>query len=234
MGDDKNRDQLETGEIYHVFNRGVNRKTVFPDHQTRTYFIRLLGHCKKYITPLTQHSQKAKVHGEEVFRLSDPDDDSKPLRFRKPVGMHAYMVMPNHFHLLLQQLVDGGISWYINRICNAYTRSFNQRFKRRGPLWERRFSAKLVGDESSYLQVIRYIHLNPLNSHNFKFKDPAEYPYSSYLDTIDPGMSSVCDRSLFLEPVTKPDSYRSFVLAGITPEEAHSLIDLTVEDWFEE
>lgn len=229
----RNRDQLENGEIYHLFNRGINRQTIFPDEEAFSYFIHLLDHCKRFITPLTHHRKKAELQGEETLRLCPSDDEGKPPRFRVPVELHAYVIMPNHFHLLVRQLVEGGISWYINRVCNAYTRSYNHRFKRTGPLWEKRFCAKVVDDESSYLQLIRYIHINPFKTSPPLANDLREYRYSSYLEMAGLADKKICDLEFPLDIVGSFRNYDSFVRAQITPEEGSFLKVLTVEDWFE-
>ncbi|KKS44128.1 MAG: hypothetical protein UV05_C0011G0019 [candidate division CPR1 bacterium GW2011_GWA2_42_17] len=229
----KNRDLLETGEIYHIFNRGVNRQNIFPDDEAYSYFLHLLGHCKKFITPLTHHRKKVETHGEEIFLLRPYDDESKPPRFRVPVELQAFVLMPNHFHLLVRQLVDGGVSLYLSRICNAFTRAFNQRFKRTGPLWEKRFAAKVVESENSYLQLIRYIHLNPFKTSPPLANDLREYRYSSYLEMAGLADKKICDLEFPLDLVGSFRNYDSFVRAQITPEEGSSLKGLTVEDWFE-
>jgi putative transposase len=165
------RNSLKNGGIYHIYNRGINKCEIFHDHRGYSYFISLLDHCRQYATPLsTFHKSKNKPPKLEITDI--------------PIDIHAYCIMPNHFHLLLQQRINDGISAYISRVCNGYTKGYNIRFERTGPLWEGRFKAKEIGDDSSYLQVIRYIHLNPVVSNRTKCINPLEYRYSSYADTV--------------------------------------------------
>lgn len=163
---------LETGGIYHIYNRGVNRQTVFTDENCFTYFLRLLEHIKLFNTALTQHNFKVAAHGKNTFSLVNPKllnlGGLETLEKAVPVKLHAYCLMPNHFHLLLEQLIDGGISFYVRRILTSYSKAFNSRFGRTGPLWESRFKAKQAEDDYSYLQIIRYIHLNPIHSEKTK------------------------------------------------------------------
>lgn len=229
----KNRDLLVSGEIYHVFNRGINRQVIFPDSEALGYFTNLLDHCKKFSTSLTKHYKKVEKLGEEQFRLCPPEADEKPRRFLVPIELHAYVLMPNHFHLIVRQLVDGGVSWFMNRICNAYTRGFNQRFKRTGPLWEKRFAAKAVESEGSYWQLLRYIHLNPFKASPPLASSLNDYPYSSYLEMMGLNQKPICDLLAILDILGSFEKYDRFVQAGLTPEEGRFLEGLTIEDWFE-
>lgn len=76
----------------------------------------------------------------------------------------SYCLMPNHFHLLVKQVIDHGIVKCLNNFSNSYTRYFNIRHDRVGPLFQGRFKAVRIETDEQLLQVSRYIHLNPVAS----------------------------------------------------------------------
>ncbi len=100
----------------------------------------------------------------------------------KIVDIIAYCIMPTHIHLIFKQLEDNGISRSVNNILNSYTRYFNTKHKRKGPLWESRFKSKLVENEEQLLHLSRYIHLNPVTA--FLVDKPELWRYSSYREYL--------------------------------------------------
>ena len=97
------------------------------------------------------------------------------------VSILAYCVMPNHFHLLLKQEVEGGISTYLRRLTVSFVRYYNILHKQKGPLFESFFKAVLIESENQLLHVSRYIHLNPTSAK--LVNDPIKYPYCLFLTT---------------------------------------------------
>ena len=93
------------------------------------------------------------------------------------IKIHAYCLMDNHYHLLLQTPM-GNLSKAMRQINGVYTQRYNRLEKTDGPLFRGRYKAILIDKDSYLLQVSRYIHLNPIAA-NF-IKDPADYPWSSY------------------------------------------------------
>ncbi|MFH1281337.1 MAG: transposase, partial [Candidatus Omnitrophota bacterium] len=96
----------------------------------------------------------------------------------KLVDIVAYCFMPTHIHLILKQLEEDGISCFMSNVLNSYTRYFNTKHKRKGPLWEGRFKSKLVETDEQLLHLSRYVHLNPVTA--FLTDKPEAWQYSSY------------------------------------------------------
>jgi len=91
--------------------------------------------------------------------------------------------MPTHIHLVLEQLENNSISRYMNLILKSYTKYFNLKHKRKGPLWESRFKSVLVESDEQLLHLTRYVHLNPVSS--YLVNKPELWQYSSYLEYIE-------------------------------------------------
>jgi len=118
--------------------------------------------------------------------------------------------MPNHFHLLLKQVRDGGITEFMGKVSNSYTKYFNTKYKRRGHLFEERFHSVLIKSDEQLLHVSRYIHLNPYVS---KLTNNLEiFPYSSYLAFIK-GVDEIgiCNPQPVLDLIGGTVKYERFV-----------------------
>ena len=94
------------------------------------------------------------------------------------VAIHAYILMPNHVHLLLTPKVENAISKFMQALGRYYVQYINRTYGRSGTLWEGRYRATVVGSDAYFLQVSRYIELNPVRAK--KVLKPSDYPWSSY------------------------------------------------------
>lgn len=92
------------------------------------------------------------------------------------IACHAYCLMDNHFHLLLETR-EGGLGAGMTRLGRTYARRFNDRHGRDGPLFRARYTAVLVDSERYLLEVGRYIHLNPVRAGSVR--DAADWLWSS-------------------------------------------------------
>lgn len=99
------------------------------------------------------------------------------------VNVVAYCIMPTHIHIGVEELEDVGISFFMKNVLNSYTRYFNTRYRRKGPLWEGRFKRIEVENDGHLLHLSRYIHLNPVTS--YLVERPEDWPASSYGEYIN-------------------------------------------------
>ena len=234
IGQGQGFDPLYTGKIYHVYSRTIAGVEVFTEDESKYayLFLKILRHCMKYDTSFSVHGKQSKGMGEEFHKLQNPksinDDPSRVL----PVKIHAYVIMPNHFHLLVEQLVDDGISFFIGRILKSFSKIYNRESTRKGALWEGKFRAKLIADEKDYLQVIRYIHLNPIKSTRLGVGDLDSYEFSSYLDAIGKRNSWLCDHTYLQNLFTSPSEYEEFVHTQIAPGDQMHAESLAIEEPF--
>jgi len=108
----------------------------------------------------------------------------------------AYCLMPNHFHLLVYEKIDGGISIFMKKLSTAYSMYFNNKHNRSGALFEGRFKAKYINDDNYLKYLLSYIHLNPIKLIDPQWKENGisdkvrakeylkGYKYSSYIDFL--------------------------------------------------
>src|SRR3989338_8589941 len=151
------------GEYYHVFNRGVDKRKIFLNPRDYERFLFLLGACNDKVPLLNStYFYKGLNSLEELFKNKERN---------KLVEVLSFCLMPNHFHLLLRQRDKGGISKFLQKISTGYTMYSNNKNKRTGSLFQGPFKAKHIDDDEYLETAIRYIHLNPLEIKESKWKE---------------------------------------------------------------
>jgi len=167
-------------EFYHVYNRGNNKSVIFLSAADHKRFQKLLYVCNS-AKPV-------------VFKTIQGLPLDKIERGETLVDIGAYCLMPNHFHLLLREKTDGGISQFVEKLSTGYSMYFNKKSNRTGALFEGRFKAKHVDSDEYLKYLFAYIHLNPVKIIDPKWKENgiedhiaakeflATYLYSSYAD----------------------------------------------------
>lgn len=185
---------LVNGQIYHIFNRGVEKRTVFTDKRERTRFLEAV----KYYQQISPEIKFSKADKDKKENLSD----------KKLVEVIAYCLMPNHFHFLLKQISDHGVSTFIRRLINSYTRYFNTKNERVGSLFQGPFKAVRIESDEQLLHATRYIHLNPLVG--YLVKDLRNFEWSSYLEYVGLRSNNVCKREE-VEQFISLEGYDQFV-----------------------
>ncbi|KKS63974.1 hypothetical protein A3A14_00285 [Candidatus Daviesbacteria bacterium RIFCSPLOWO2_01_FULL_43_38] len=187
---------LVNDEYYHVFNRGVNKLPIFNGVADYRRFIKTLKYYQ--------------VEGPKP-RLSLFMPMTTKLDWdKKIVEVICYCLMPNHFHLLLKQVKDGGITEFVGNLSNSYTRYYNTRHRRVGPILQGEFKSVLVESNEQLLHLSRYIHLNPLVS-GFT-KDLDSYQWSSYPEYLGLLPTGFCSMGIILDQFKTLLDYKKFVL----------------------
>ncbi|MEK7554032.1 MAG: transposase [Patescibacteria group bacterium] len=168
------------GEWYHCYNRSIEGRIAFEDVKDYHRFLELIYLANDEF-PLRREDMGIRKF-EEVLDIH---------RGKRLVAIGAFCLMPNHFHLVLKEVVKGGITSFMRKIGTAYALYFNSRHERRGNLFLRPFQSLHVSADTRLQQLISYVHCNPVTLYEPEWKtrhvvDPqflgeriAEYPYSS-------------------------------------------------------
>jgi putative transposase len=135
--------------------------------------------------------------------------------------LHAYVLMTNHYHLLIET-TEKNLSRLMHYINSSYTTYTNVKRKRSGHLFQGRYKAIVIDKDSYLLELSRYLHLNPVRV-NMAAK-PEDYPYSSYVSYISDHGEALVTSSTILEMFNKKESearkrYKSFVESAMGKEE---------------
>lgn len=169
----------------------------------------------KLLTGHTYHLYNRGNRKAEIFH--DQQDYLYFLRkFRSylqqfPVLLIAYCLMPNHYHLLVRQLGDGGISGMMQAFGTSLSKTYNKKYGTVGALCQGRFREEHVGEVGYLMRLARYIHRNPVTAR--LCAAPEDWPYSNYRDVIGLRAGTLCDFSPVLHCFAgKVELYREFVL----------------------
>ncbi len=121
----------------------------------------------------------------------------------------AYCCMPNHYHLVIKQNTNGSIGSFLKTVFNAYTQAINKKYNLSGTIFQGQAKVKEIDTDSYCLQVIRYIHLNPLTAR--LIKDVEEWNYGNYLEWIGKRKSALMDYQLRDSYFQNGEDYRKFI-----------------------
>ena len=135
---------LATDEIYHVFNRGVDKRVIYNDNKDYIRFYESLYYFN-CVEPTTNLGFAKIQNYKSVQKL---------------VAIEAYCLLPNHFHLLVKQKVDGGISEFIRRITSGYASYYNLKHKRNGALFQGKFKRVHIQSNEQYNYLLAYVNEN--------------------------------------------------------------------------
>lgn len=165
---------LAQDQIYHVYNRGVASLPIFHSPKDYSRFIDLLGYYRFLNTPASFSQVTNLPREERDLILSGLMKENKT-----HVEILAFCLMPNHFHLLLKQLTEKGISTFLSNLQNGYAKYLNIRSSRVGPLYQSMFKAVRVETDEQLIHVSRYIHLNPSTGYLVEPEKLLDYKWSS-------------------------------------------------------
>ena len=194
------RDVIFANEhFYHIYNRGVDKRDIFMDDADRWRFIKSLCIFNDSI----RWSERSITF--EKSKLARPE---KPF-----VKIHAFCLMTNHFHLLIEQVIDGGVAKFMHRLGIGYTTYFNKRYERTGSLLGGTFKAKIVNDDGYLSHLSRYIHLNPINN-IIPINELSEYRWSSYNDYIGRRSFPFIETKFIMDGYKNTNDYIKFIKSG--------------------
>ena len=191
---------LETGEYYHVFNRGVDKRQIFMDGSDTARFFR----CMQVFNSISP------IGSLLEFNTANSDLKEEGERL---VAIVAFCLNPNHYHFILRQEVDGGISEFMKRLSGGYTMYFNEKYKRSGSLFQGRFKSKHIGTDEYLKHLSAYVNLN-YQVHKFG-GSTSKLTKSSWKEYSEGGIG-ICDKSIILDQFSNnKSSYKEFALEAL-------------------
>ncbi|OGI95740.1 hypothetical protein A2917_00260 [Candidatus Nomurabacteria bacterium RIFCSPLOWO2_01_FULL_42_17] len=174
------------GEYYHIYNRGNSKQKIFHDKEDYLRFISLL-----YISNTSENFNLYDLARDHNFNIYEIE------RNNLLVNIGAYCLMPNHFHILITEITEGGISKFMQKLGTAYSMYYNKKYERTGGLFEGKFKSQHADTDRHLKYLFSYIHLNPIKLIQKDWKEKGiknkkeavvylnQYSYSSYLDYIE-------------------------------------------------
>lgn len=172
------------GEYYHIYNRGNSKQKIFQDKQDYFHFMNLLFLCND-------------TENLRAFNLLRENKNFLNSKKESIVSIGSYCLMPNHFHILITEQQEGGISKFIQKLSTAYVMYYNQKYERTGSLFEGKFKAVHMSNDKQIKYLFSYIHLNPIKLIQKDWKEKGiinkkealhylnNYKYSSYIEFLE-------------------------------------------------
>jgi len=184
-----------TGEYYHIFNRGVDKRIVFQDKKDLERFLKSMEEFNTInpIGSIYEHSRLKNKFGNLVSKKT------------KLVNFICYCLNPNHYHFILEQLVDGGIEKFMHRLGVGYTNYFNKRYNRSGALFQGTFKAIHISSNEYLLHLSAYVNLND-KVHNFGNLVSKKSSWEEYVGNKD----GFCKKDIILNQFNSISEYRNF------------------------
>lgn len=216
-----NRIPIEVGGIYHVFNRGVDKRKIFMNNQDYARFVlglyffndkeehydiwTNLQNRKQYILSILGLSGGPSAAGIADSQATN-EDEREHL-----IDLFAFTLMPNHFHFILREIKEGGISDFMKKM-GSYAQYFNTQHDRTGSLFQGRYKAVHIESDEQLRTAFVYVHTNPVELKEPSWKEwkvtngqaalssLGDYRWSSYGDYIGkPTFPAVTEREFFLD-----------------------------------
>lgn len=198
---------LVNDQYYHVFNRSINKEPIFTKSKD----------CQRAITALNYYSFSGSPIRLAYFLAQGPDKrfeimNALKSKSKRLVDIICFCLIPNHFHLLLKQNTESGISKFLSLFQNSYTKYFNTKYSRHGHLFQGQFKAVRIEDDEQLLHASRYIHLNPYSSFAIKTITELEtYQYSSLSEYLGKAREELCQKEIIMSHFANTAAYKKFV-----------------------
>lgn len=169
------------GDYYHVFNRGNGKQAIFFDDRdfVRFLFLILYFQSPVGIENICRHVNCFLKKG----KFDIPENRTKEIVEKRFVELTNFILMPNHFHLNLKELKAGGISKYMQKILNGYTKYVNKKNHAVGHIFQGPFKLVHVENDPQITYLSAYIHNNARDLKEWNEKEEF-YPWSSFQDYV--------------------------------------------------
>ncbi len=196
------RQPLSDIGVFHIYSKSIAEFEIFRNPKE---FERFTWMMRFFAIPKTNLS-----FSNLMRDYDEPDWQAKIdiLAEQSPpkIKFIAYCLMPTHIHFVIEQKERDAISFFVKKILDSYTKYFNFKNHRKGPLWESRFKHVTCETDEQLLHLTRYIHLNPVTA--YLIDDPKNWQASSYNEYLDDQKNKICDWSHLLD--IHPEKYKLF------------------------
>lgn len=197
------------GEFYHLYSRGNNKRKIFYDDRDRVRFLFLLLYHQSPESFLNLGRQVSYHVRHQVFNINK--EIQQDILKSKFVKLISFVLMPNHFHLIVMERKPKGISRYMQKTLDAYAKYFNAKYENSGHLFQGPFGAVHVEDDNQLLYLSAYIHRNPRELSGWRNRE-LKYPWSSYQDfAIGNRWGKLLEPKIILDQFDDGSDYKNFV-----------------------
>jgi len=227
--------------VYHVLDRGIEKRKIFLDEQDYFRFIHDLFEFNNIESTNNVFYTFNKQYNDVRRHYIEIDRNNRKPR-KLLVKIYAFCLMSNHYHLLLTPVIENGVALFMKKINGGYVKYFNEKHKRKGTLFEGKYKKILVKDESHFIHLPYYIHLNALDLkfpewRNKELKNYREamkflenYRWSSHLDYIGKkNFPSVTQREFLMDFFGGHEKYKEDVTNFLKELDLGDINDVCLE-----
>lgn len=192
------------GEYYHILNRGVDKRTIFLQEEDLERFLQSMREFNT-IDPIGSiYEAKFRKKDKQLGNLVSKNTE-------KMVDFVCYCLNPNHYHLILKQLVDRGIEKFMHRLALGYSNYFNLKYKRSGSLFQGPYKATHIDSDSYLLYVSAYVNLN---NKVHGIEDTFRSSWGEYCGDFQ-GAVNFCEKSIILNQFSGQKQYKDFAVESL-------------------
>lgn len=221
-----NRMPFENEEIYHVYNRGVDKRDIFMDDKDRYRFIHDLYEFND-IEPAVNVDNRANQQKLSTIEVT-PRYIKKTRKLL--VEILTFCLMDNHYHLMIRQMVDNGITTFMRKLGTGYSCYFNTKQKRSGTLFQGTFKSVHLERQAHFLYLPHYIHLNPTEIVGDSLDALQNYKWSSLPDYLGiKNFPSVTQRKFLLDIYNGTNGYRKDLSAWTQNSSISDMGEITLD-----
>ena len=223
------KESFGVGSFVHVFNRGNRKQEIVRDNKDRWNFLQMLYYFNSDYSPLNPMQTLKKVLKSDfntklIWPIGWPER-------KQLVNLHAFILQDNHYHLVLEELVEGGIARLMQKLGTGMTNRFNKRHRETGRLFQGAYKARLVNDDNYFRYLFSYLHIKnafemypgglkqAVANFDMAYDFAIRYPYSSlryYVLKSDLNMERLIGNDeLFREAFPDPYEMKEFARNSI-------------------
>ena len=171
--ENKKYKEFAPGVIARIYNRGNNKEKIFFDNEDYKAFL--------YRIALALGFKQDELKNEKLLNIPYSRIRIEHLG-KNHYKVHSFCLMPNHFHLIVEQCKEESLSKFMSKICISYSMYINKKYKRVGHVLQDRFKSNLIESNEQLMWTSSYVHMNPVKDKLVRL--PGEYEWSSYKDHV--------------------------------------------------
>ena len=195
-------------EYYHIYNRGARKHAIFTDSYDRSRFLYLLFYSQAPI-PITNIGHYVS-RLDKTGKVNNRGKTLENILKNKMVELVCFILMDNHFHLIVKELKENGISRYMQKVMTGYTKYANVKYNHSGHAFQGRFRSVHISSNEQLLYTSAYIHRNIAEDKKWKNKEH-EYPWSSYQDYVSENRwGKLLEQNIILSQFKNPTEYHDW------------------------
>ncbi|OPL11960.1 MAG: hypothetical protein AVO34_01705 [Firmicutes bacterium ML8_F2] len=212
--------QLVNGEFYHIYNRGADKRAIFGDEYDIKRFFQSMDEFN-ILKPIGSIYRNNLLINKNLRRPTS--------QVPKLVNFICFCLNPNHYHFIMEQITDNGISEFMKRLGGGYTKYFNEKYKRSGVLFQGRFKSAHINSDEYLLHLSAYVNLN---NHVHKLKgSKVQFIKSSWEEYVGRSQENFCKKDIILKQFNNSKEYIDFAKSSLENiiKRKEAMSDLLIE-----